>query len=460
MAGESTLIVTTRTGVRPLGVRGEPLHNAASQLSRVIRRRLGDAAADLLAEPQLHEDGKTLDWYAGWTGAVQRVADLDPTRRGEILSKVDLTLREIGRLGGTLTTAGSGDDIGVVGRSLQLAAKKPAESFVFLVGDRPVVVCWGYEKEAAASLMGPALPRAPEPVPTPVVARRSVLDAPPPLPAIPLRAAPATIPWFRALLVALPLLLLLLGGAWLLRELLPAEPNLAMATREGPPAPPAPPPPPDLTPAMKASLSSEEARAKALRLELAAIEGELRKRITDCKPPEVAKQEPPKELPKELPKEVPKPPPQVAAIPQPKPAPAPPPPAPTPRPRPPDGLMRMPAGPTNDYSFMQGCWRTDRFKHETNQMEFGVSSYCFDANGNGSLEWRRGRTACRTRARAQFNGPSLALRDSDSTCNDGSHWYADQLVCQRGADGVADCIGRSQGRSGPVSWRVNLHKIN
>ena len=24
--------------------------------------------------------------------------------------------------------------------------------------------------------------------------------------------------------------------------------------------------------------------------------------------------------------------------------------------------MRMPAAPTNDYSFMQGCWRTDQFK--------------------------------------------------------------------------------------------------
>lgn len=51
MAGESTLIVSTRTGVRPLGVRGEPLHNAAGQLRRVIRRRLGDASADLLADP-------------------------------------------------------------------------------------------------------------------------------------------------------------------------------------------------------------------------------------------------------------------------------------------------------------------------------------------------------------------------------------------------------------------------
>ena len=87
---------------------------------------------------------------------------------------------------------------------------------------------------------------------------------------------------------------------------------------------------------------------------------------------------------------------------------------------------------------MQGCWRTDPFSHETIQTQPGVSSYCFDANGNGSLEWRRGRTACRTRARARFNGArTCALRDADTTCNDGSHWYADQLVCRRGADNVA-----------------------
>ena len=442
MSGESTLIVTTRTGVRPLGVRGEPLHNAAGQLRRVIRRRLGNSAADLLADPQIHEDGKAIDWYAGWSGDVRRVADLDPARRSDILARVDAALADIAKLGGTLTTAGSGDDIGLVGRSLQLAAKKPAESFVFLVGDRPVVVCWGYEKEAAASLMGPPLPRAPD-LPS---GRLSVLEPRAPMTtALAMRAAPATIPWFRSLLLALPLLLLLLGGAWLLRELLPADPDLAMATREGPPAPDPGAPPPDPSPAMKASLSSEEARAKALRLELAAIEGELKKRIAACKPPAVAREEP-----KAPPKEPPKPP-QIAKAVPPPPAPRPPPPS--------DGRMRMPAAPTNDYSFMQGCWRTDPFKHEAAQAQFGVSSYCFDANGNGSMEWRRGRTACRTRARAQFNGSRLALRDADTTCNDGSHWYADQLVCQRGANGVADCTGRSQGRSGPVAWTVNLHKI-
>ncbi len=451
MSGDSTLIVTTRIGVRPLGVRGEPLHNAADQIRRVIRRRLGDGAADLLAEPLLHEDGKTIDWHAGWSGEVRRVADLDPERRREILAQVDATLATIAKLGGTLGTAGSGDDIGVVGRSLQLAARKPAESFVFLVGDRPVVVCWGYEKEAAASLMGPALPR----VPPPASAHRPVLGPPEPRStALAVRAAPATIPWFRSLLLALPLLLLLLGAAWLLRSLLPADPDLAMATREGPPEPAAAAPPSDPSPVLKASLAEEEARAKALRLELAAIEGELKKRVADCRPPEAAK-------PPEAKKEEPPKPPQIAKAVPPPPVPKPAsPPTPAPPPRPSDGRMRMPSAPTGDYSFMQGCWRTDRFKHEVSQTEFGISSYCFDANGNGSLEWRRGRTACRTRARAQFNGTHLALRDQDATCNDGSHWYADQLVCQRAPNGVADCTGRSQGRYGPTSWTVNLHKID
>ena len=53
-------------------------------------------AADLLADPQVHEDGKAIDWYAGWPGEVKRVADLESSRRAAILSQVDLMLVPIG----------------------------------------------------------------------------------------------------------------------------------------------------------------------------------------------------------------------------------------------------------------------------------------------------------------------------------------------------------------------------
>jgi hypothetical protein len=443
MAADNTLIVTTRTGVRPLGVRGEPLHNAAGQLRRVVQRRLGDQAADLLADPQLHEDGKAIDWYAGWLGPVTRVADLEPSRRSAVLAQVDLMLADIARLGETLGHAssrtGNADDSGVIGRSLQLAARRPAESFVYLVGDKPAVVAWGYEQEDAPAVLPSALPHVPSP------ARVPVLEAPAMLPVTTVRAGATGIPWLRTLLAALPFLLLLLAGAWLLRGLLPDDPALALATREGPPPPPPAAAPPDPLPAMKASLGSEESRAKVLGIELAAIEAELKKRIAACKPPE-----PP------TPPPAPKPP-QVATAPPIQP--------PAPKPEPPrsvpnDGRLRLPPAPTGDYSFMQGCWRTDPFRHETVQSVPGVSSYCFDSSGYGQLEWRRGRTACRTRAQARFDGPVLRLRDADTTCNDGSHWYADQLICQRGADNVANCSGTSRGAFGPTSWQVNLHRVN
>lgn len=451
MAGDATLIVTTRSGVRPLGVRGEPLHNAATQLRRVVRRRLGDGAADLLAEPQLHEDGKAIDWYAAWSGEVRPLATLAAAERETLQRTVDGTLAEIRRLGDSLATAGPREEMGLVGLSLQLAARAPSDAFVYVVGGRPVIVCWGYEAEAAAGLLPAALPRPPAPTVRPE--RRPVLG-PASGPVTPVTTFPARpvggVPWFRTLLLALPLLAALLGAAWLLREILPGEPDLAMATREGPDAPPAPEPPPDPLPALKASLSRESSRGRVLQVELDLIEAELKKRIADCKPPEP-------------PKEAPKPPPQTALAP---PAPAPPKPAappaapPPPQTAPGDNRLRLPSAPTNDYSFLAGCWRTDPFRHEAVQSQAGVSSYCFDSNGSGQLEWRRGRTACRTRAQARFEGSVLRLRDSDTTCNDGSRWYADQLVCHRGTGNVALCSGSSHGAYGPVSWTVNLHKLN
>ncbi len=439
MAGDTTLIVTTQSGVRPLGVRGEPLHNAAPQLRRVVRRRLGDDAAGLLADPQLHESGKAIDWHADWAGPVRPLSALEPERRAEVRAAVERMLADIRRLGDTLAGAGPREDMGVVGLSLQLAARMPAESSIFMVGERPVIVCWGYEKEAAAGLLPVALPTPPAPLlHQPVVRAPAITPLPQPV--------NTAIPWLRTLLLALPLLLLLLAGAWLLRELLPADPALSLATREGPPAPPPPEAPPDPSAALKVAFATEQSRGRVLQVELSLIEAELKKRIANCKPPEP-----------------PKPPPQVAvAPPPPKPAPAPPP-APAPAPRqtaPNDGRLRLPSAPSNDYSFMAGCWRTDPFRHEPMQGQAGVSSYCFDANGNGQLEWRRGRTACRTRAQARFEGSTLRVRDGDANCNDGSRWYADQLVCRRGADNVAQCSGASRGVNGPVTWTVNLHKLN
>src|SRR5205085_5150134 len=105
-----TLILTTRLGVRPLGVRGDPLHAVAGQLLAVIRRRLGDGPADLLAEPQLRESGDGIDWYASQTGDVRRFAELSDVERAETLRAVEGQLESIRILGAQLEASETSDE--------------------------------------------------------------------------------------------------------------------------------------------------------------------------------------------------------------------------------------------------------------------------------------------------------------------------------------------------------------
>ncbi len=302
MGDRPTLILTTRLGVRPLGVRGDPLHAVAGQLLSVIRRRLGDGPADLLAEPQLRETGDGIDWYAARSGDVRRFADLDETERANVLRTVDSHLDAIRSLGGQLKASTGSEEARLIGRSLELATSRPSDDFIYLVDGQPVIAAWGYEADAAASLQA----FAPPPVPMPPRPAAVLASAPMLLP-----ARLGWAPWLRALLFGLLLLLLLLITSWLLRACAPVDPTLNLAMTETP-APPAPEPPPDPTPLLKASLDDAHADETKLKAELAALEVDLKNKIAQCKPIE-----PPKPPP-------PPPPPVQAAKPPPPPPPAPP----------------------------------------------------------------------------------------------------------------------------------------
>jgi hypothetical protein len=316
MGDRPTLLTTTRMGVRPLGVRGEPLHGVASQLLGVIRRRLGDDTASLLAEPQWREGGDGIDWYATRGGDVRRLADLSESERSEVLGIVENRLNSIRALGAQLEGSSS-DEAQLIGRSLQLATRRPSDDFVYVVGGQPVIVAWGYEADALASLQD--LPLAPVPMPRTPLPEAVLASAPASAALLPARTG-----WSRfwgALLFGLLLLLLLLLTSWLLRACSPVDPSMNVATIETP-APPAPKPPPDPTPLLKASFDDAKADEKRLRAELASLEAELKQKLEMCTPVEPPKPPPP-------------PPPKVAAAPEPKPAP----PQAPPVNRPPPGML-------------------------------------------------------------------------------------------------------------------------
>lgn len=116
--------------------------------------------------------------------------------------------------------------------------------------------------------------------------------------------------------------------------------------------------------------------------------------------------------------------------------------------------LKMPERPSGNYSFLEGCWITDVFKHSPSHQP-GRSTYCFQRDGSGTVVFDDGRMSCKLRATAKYQGERLRFSDEDGTCNNGVPWYADHLVCERRAEGVAHCSGTSV----EVSWVVTLRRV-
>jgi hypothetical protein len=425
----TTLVRTTLTGVRPLGVRGEPLHHAEAQIRAVIRRRLGDRHFHLLAEPEPHDLGGRIDWYSEVAGAVRLLSALPEPERDAARGDIDALLADIDRLGQSLGS-GTSEDAQLAGRSLRLAARRPSDDYLFLVGDQPVIVCWGYDTDAAGAVLPPAFLAAP-------TAAAPAATVPPPMPpplAPAMTLAPAgaaalreRFPWLFWLLAGLLAILVLLAASWLLRHCMPVPPDLRVT--QLPPPPPPPPAPPVQDPAVGLHNDVEAARREEARLRatLAALRDEFGRRHTQCRAS--APDRPPAETK-------------------------------------PGDVLKLPDKPTNDYSFLKGCWRGDRFQY-TPRHPPGNHTYCFDDKGNGRLvfRWQSGVT-CEAPATARYEGDTLRITDADATCSDGSRWTQDRLVCRAGAGNVAQCSGETsmhlpdQGvtRDRPTQFTVKLTK--
>jgi hypothetical protein len=432
----TTLVRTTLTGVRPLGVRGEPLHTTHEQIRGVIRRRLSERHARLLAEPQPDDVGRRIDWYSEVPGAVAPLSSLPEAARAETLSQVAALIADIAALGAQLQQAPSAD-ARITGRALELACKRPSDDYVFVIGEQPVVVCWGYEPDAAGALLPPAFP-----TPTPAVVAAAL---PPPFVPAAAVATAAPFSWLGWLVASALAVALALLTAYGLRQFLPEAPIVTVTQLPPPPAPPAPPAPPDPRVGLQTALGEAQAEAEKLRATLASLRDELAAKRAACPPPPKPPDPPP-----------PKPPQVVEKKPDP-----PPPPPPMP---PQEPILKLPPKATNDYSFLKGCWRGDSFRY-TPRHSPGHHTYCFDEHGNGQLVfvWQNG-TTCRAPARARYQGDTLQIVDADATCSDGSVWTQDRLLCRPDAGGIAQCSGETNlpgpgGRRNPAtSFTVRLHR--
>ena len=204
---ESILIATTRQeGLHAIGTGGQPVMQAFEQIARYLRQNLSEDHARLFAEPNVNPSRGTVDWYAvaPESGAeVCRYDQAEAETRSAADEKLARLRSDIEERASALTQSRAGGER-VLGRMLNLALEIPGEEYIYCIGDRPVLVCWGNLQD--------------QPQPERGVLRKMAPYRPPPIRAAEVQTAgvasfPATValrqpfPWLALLLWLLFLLL-------------------------------------------------------------------------------------------------------------------------------------------------------------------------------------------------------------------------------------------------------------
>ena len=159
------LITSTRlVGVRPVGVENQRVIDIYRQLVSVISSRLGAGHAEMFARPERQTSGTAIDWHTELEGDIRRLADLPPEQQAAIEAEVAAKTAAVHALGAELRAGEGGGRL--VGEMLQRAVVLPGRDSIFLVGDRPVLLLWGFEPEGEMPGYVPRLappPSAPAP---------------------------------------------------------------------------------------------------------------------------------------------------------------------------------------------------------------------------------------------------------------------------------------------------------
>ena len=140
-------------GMRETGGFGQPLHALYPQIRAVLTSELGPEAAGLLAEPVVDRAKNRIDWYTEGDPDHPPVAlsELPEEQRQPMLAQVNDLLKR-GREVAERYAASEEGRRAQLGAMLRAALGTPAESEIFLVEGRPVMIRWGF----AGSALGDA----------------------------------------------------------------------------------------------------------------------------------------------------------------------------------------------------------------------------------------------------------------------------------------------------------------
>lgn len=408
----STNLVATvsKSAVQSLAHQGILVHESFHQIRELVRSRLGDAYALLFAEPSIRRDGSAIDWYTPVQGTARRLVDLPGEEQRAARAATVRMAQDLAGVASELRQSGIAPQV-TRGSVLELALRYPDESYIYLVGEQPLFVCWGFGP-GTPGMQPQDLTRLGQTVTPPGP------SAPPPDPAAP---ADETAPRRAAfsLLWLLPPLLLVLLFFLLTTSFGGNAPLIPGFNFQGPELPFLP-----KTPAAPKSVPAEEsaAAAETLRGEIDALRKKLHELAAACPAAD--------------------PPPVTASTPGPK-----------------ESELIIPSDAPATMEFLRGRWLCERGLVNKADGQILTVIYDFDADGAGTLTVRQqGRADCVGSAAASMREGRLVIEAERQICPNGNNYAAETIECARGEENRAMCRGKS-GSGADWGGHVPFRKI-
>jgi hypothetical protein len=213
----SLLAQSSPKSLRVLGSHGRAAWHSHAPIQSLIRQSIRDRGraervAAFFASPVLEPDGEVMSWYAAARGFARPWSMLGEDERRRAEGEVSEICRELSELAVAIRSRSSGG--GALAEVIEQALRRPETcDSLFLVGDQPVSVWWGFQDQPASADTAPpaALPPLPQWPPAKVESEPTQSPAPEPVPPAAVSERPAVWRWMKWLLLALLLILLLMA---------------------------------------------------------------------------------------------------------------------------------------------------------------------------------------------------------------------------------------------------------
>lgn len=397
------LASTPRGSVHSLAWQGFTPAECYGQLVALVTATFpqAEAANRCFAQPVFDAQRETIDWYTEEQGAVRLFAALSPSEQDNLRAKVGTLGTTLLAHARTLQAESGSPQRELGGHLLELALRYPDDAHLYLVGEQPVITCWGFGPSTAGA-QPQDISRLTDIPSGNVTPPNSVV----PLPGT--KSDPASRRSGLGWLWVLPLLFLLLLIGFLVTSWCGRPPLLPVpgVTLRGP----------DLfCPSEAANLSQERQR----ELELISLLDSLRAKANLCtKAPEFAAATPTRSP-------VPEPEKEALVIPE-------------------------TAAENGDLSFLDGVWECNTGLSETATNAPITVLYTFNGKGKGYVAINSPtKGLCRGEATARIDaGGKLTIETGGRiACPSGNPFSGQSVQCQN-SNGQAKCTGRNLSATG------------